>query len=165
MQFLGHVLRPQVCPSNPASHTQTPSKRSQYPLLEHSAGACASSVPFALSDQAGPTGHSMRLQSAPVHPVLQLHWRAEVEPSVEDSHEPCPLQRFGEHGWAVAVLDHEEQISTAAAAVVQVIARFTMLVAQQLYHKWLCSLCIGFAVCSSCACVSRSSGDVENRQD
>lgn len=45
-------------------------------------------------------GHSMRLQSAPIHPELQLHCRADVEPSVDDSHEPCPLQWLGEHGCA-----------------------------------------------------------------
>lgn len=118
MQFLGHVLRPQACPSKPVSHTQTPSKRSQYPLFEHSAGAWASSVPFALSDQAGPSGHSMRLQSAPVHPVLQLHCRAEVEPSFEDSHEPCPLQRFGEHGWDATMLARKlKSVTTTATAI------------------------------------------------
>lgn len=123
---MGHVFLPQACPSKPLSQTHTPCVRSQYPRFEHSAGACASSAPLALSDHAGPTGHSIRLQSAPVHPVLQLHCRAEVEPSVEDSHEPCPLQRFGEHGWATACRNRKLRRERAATPTV-FIARTIML--------------------------------------
>lgn len=72
---------------------------------------------MALSDQAGPDGHTLRLQSAPVHPVLQLHCRAEVEPSVEDSQAPWPLHKFGEHGCAVVDVVETPSSNSVTATV------------------------------------------------
>lgn len=93
------------------------------------------SVPVALSDHAGPDGQTMRLQSAPIHPVLQLHCRADVEPSVEDSHEPWPLHKFGEHGCAVVVVVETPSTSSVTTTVWTVTRPVVMIVRCSLLHS------------------------------
>ena len=73
--MLGQVLLSQALPSNlPASHEQVPFVRSHNPRFEHSASWWALSIPCASSDQAGPNGHVIREQSAPMKPSKHSHY-------------------------------------------------------------------------------------------